>query len=631
LLACSTEAEAQTLQEKKVSVLDAPSICSHQVCLPESLEVEKYARLRIAWDPNKRQVVLDSHDLQKFRGPLKAYLTEWLQEQSDHSGPSQDPNQVSRSLLAELELDDWLEGRSPDSSQALAQYQAMRSHFHWEPTIIYRLASLLPIEEFNGVVTKTLKDKLVESFNRGFTPAQTDIFTIYPEWGAKSIWYFLVCNGAGVLPHLRREVVDILTAAEHSNVIDVLRQAFPDMGIKPMLENYSRIELASSMDVDLATTVLDEDTGNFAVHILSQVGAARLLEQLLQIPGVDINARNKNLETPLLLACLAGRFATAMFLVEKGADVSLQNAYLENALHWLHSFRFFPDQMKKLAREIMTRGSRELLTAEARHRNSIDAPEHCLFPGTPICRAIIKGCNEAALLLWKLEREAFAPQRPAYGAITYAAQLHNHHLLDAFLEGPADLVHPETGVSLLYTMSIQMGSLSPSSIGRILRHGSHCIESGILTLKVLCKHGAADHFSCIPGLPDNNMLSLAIGECSPETVEFLLKEMDCSGFVNVDTPPPSISISAARGEPVKYGLEYWKTSPLRWAMLYDRPRVFKLLLEHGADVNRVLGSEDGPLTTLHYSVLLNHDRTYVKVVAFLYSLGRGLIKANRRL
>ena len=566
-------------------------------------------------------MVLNSNDLQSYRGPLKAYLTEWLQEQSDDSGPEQDLNQMSRSLLAELEVHDWLEGRSPDSSQAIAQYQAMRSHFRWESTILYRLATLLPKEEFDGVATKTLKNKLVESFNNGFTPALIDIFTIYPKWAAEHIWYPLVCNGAGVLPYLRREIVDALIAAEHSNVTDALRQVFPGMGAKPMIGNDSEIELAFSPDVDLANDVLDQESGNFAVHILSQVGAAGLLEQLLQIPGVDINARNKNLETPLLLACLAGRFATAMLLLDKGADVSLQNAYLENALHWLHSFRFFPDQMKKLAREIMTRGSRELLIAEAALRDSMDFPEHRLFPVTPICRAIIKGCNEAALLLWELEREAFAPQRPAYGAIVYAAQLHNHHLLDTFLEGPANLVHPETGVSLLYTASIYVGSLSNSPMGRILRHGPHCKESGISTLKILCKYGATVHFSCIPGLPDCNALSLAVRECSPETVEFLLKEMDCLRFVNVDTPPPAISRAAACGESVKYSLEDWKTSLLYCAMQNDRPRVFKLLLEHGADVNRVLGSEDGPLTTLHYSVVLSSNVNYAKVVAFLYSLG----------
>ncbi|RYP54781.1 hypothetical protein DL768_000509 [Monosporascus sp. mg162] len=561
----STEAEAKTLEEKKVSVLDAPSICSHQVAL-------------------------GSRDLEEYRGPLKAYLTEWLQEQSDDSGPAQDPNQVSRSLLAELELHDWLEGRSPDVSQVIAQYQAMRSHLNWEPTIVYRLASLLPIEEFNKIVTKTLKNKLFESFHRCFTPAQTDIFNTFPKWAAESIWYSLVCNGAGVSPHLRAEIVNVLTTAEHSNVTGALRQAYPGIGTKPMVEDDSRIKLASSMDVDLANTVLDQDSGNFAIHILSRVGAARLLEQLLRIPGVDINARNKYLKTPLLLACMAGRFATAMLLVEKGAD------------------------MKKLARKIMTRGSRGLLTAEAEYRNSVDFPEHHLFPGTPICRAIIKGCNEAALLLWELERDVFAPQRPAYGAITYAAQLHNHHLLDAFLEGPADLIHPGTGVSLLYITSIGMGSLIGSPIGRILRHGPHCRESGTLTLKVLCKYGAADQFSSIPGLPDCNVLSLAVHECSPETVEFLLKEMDCSRFVNVDTPPPGISIAAARGELVKYGLKNWKKPLLYYAMRYDRSRVFRLLLEHGADVNRVFGSEDGPLTTLHYSVLMNADRTYVKML-----------------
>ncbi|KAH6891535.1 hypothetical protein B0T10DRAFT_605779 [Thelonectria olida] len=591
-----TDAEAKALQEKTVSILDAPTICSHQVCLPECPDV-----------------VLNSQDLKKYRGPLKGYLIEWLQEHNKDSGLVEDPDSVARSLLAELELDDWLEGRSPDASQVIAQYRVVRPSF-WERTIIYRLASLLPEEEFNEVVTTSLNDMLVEAFDSGFSPAQTDLFAVSPEWAANRIWFSLVCNGAGVLPALRPETVNILTAAEHSNVTDALQQAFPSIEIAPTMEDESRIGLSFSMDVDLANSVLDQDRGNSAVHILSQVGVATLLEQLLQIPGVDINARNRDLETPLLLACRAGRFATAMLLVKKGADVRLRNAYGENALHWIHSFHFIPDQMKELGREIMTWGSRELLRAEAEHRHSADLPEHRLFPGTPICRAIIKGRNEAALLLWDMERAAFAPQKPAYKAIIYAAQLHNHHLLDAFLEGPDDLVDPETGVSLLDTISAQNGSLSNSSIGRILRHGSNCRQSGVLTLKVLCKYGATDHFANVPGLPDCNFLSLAVRESSPEVVEFLLEEMDCTKFVNVDTPPPGISMAVARGESVKYGLENWKTSLLYLSMLADRPSIFKLLLEHGADVNRVLASEDGPLTTLHHAVTLSCGSTYVKML-----------------
>jgi hypothetical protein len=205
----------------------------------------------------------------------------------------------------------------------------------------------------------------------------------------------------------------------------------------------------------------------------------------------------------------------------------------------------------------------------------------------------------------------FALHRPAYGAIVLATQLHNHRLLDAFLEGPSELVHPDTGVSLLY--HIGMGSASDNSVGRLLCHGVKCRQSGILMLKTLCKYGIADHFASIPGLPECNILSLTVEKSPPEVVEFLLTEMDCAKFVNVDTLPWGNAAAVFRGQSVKYETEKWKSSPLYSALLCDRQTVFNLLLQHGADVNRVQRSEYGPLTALHCSVFMRRDPIYVKV------------------
>ena len=542
------------------------------------------------------------------------YLSDWVQESGGKPVAAESPQEddrVARCLLAELELNDWLDCRSPDPSKAITQYLAMKSRSIWETAILYRLASRLPDEEFQEVFD-AIRDDLTAAFFAGFMPVQHDVFLRYPNWVTEQIGFALVCNNSA--QSLNPKTYNILTDPGQTDVSTALRQAFPDLAPTAVTDRVdSGDRLSPDVDIDFTSVVLDRETGDLAVHILSRVGAAGLLEQLLKTPGADLDARNLALETPLLVACRAGRFATAMLLVEKGADVSLASTRGENPLHWLSSFRFFPEQMKDLARAILTRGTRDLLTAEASYKMSWDVPEHDAVTGTPVCWAIVKSCEEAARTLWKMECEAFAPARPGYEAIRLAAQLHSHSLLDVFLQGPDDLIHPESGVSLLYHVLTSMGSLSDSSVGRVLRHGVGCGQSGVETLKVLRKYGAQDHFARIPGIPECHALSLAAPECTPQVVEFILEEMGGAEFVNVDAPPPGISLAAAAGKDTKFPLEHWKQPPLAAALLFDRRRVFELLLKHGADVNRVVSSEYGPLTVLHKTVVATREPTYSKV------------------
>jgi hypothetical protein len=537
--------------------------------------------------------MIESKGLRMFRGPLMAYLTDRLGKAPRK--PAEVDHDASWSLLAELKLDDWLEGRSADLSDVIEQYRLLSTSFRCEKSILHRLRQLSPPSEDDRTVDEALTESLVEAFSIGLRPARDDLVAKYPEWARSHIVVPLVYSAAGVGFRLERTIVNILTNPEHATVSAALQQAYPSIG------------------PDLVNAQVDQNSGNLAIHVLSQAGASKLLEQLLRLPGVDINARNEHQDTPLLLACLAGRFSAAMVLIENGADVSLRNIYQENVLHWMHSFDLFPGQIRDLATAILARGTRELLTAVAESRPCMmDLPEHPYSEGTPIHRAIIKGSDEAALCLWELECQMFAPHRPAYGPIILAAQLHSHRLLDAFLEGPSDLVDPK-GFSLLLHMG--MGSVSGSSVGRLLRHGVKCRQSGISMLKTLCKYGITDNFANVPGLPECNILSLAWEKAPPEVVEFLLREMDCAKFVNVDTLPWGIAPAVFRGESVKYGIESWKSSLLYTALLCDRPTVFKLLLQHGADVNKIQGSEYGPLTVLHCSVLMSSDPVYIKVTA----------------
>ncbi|KAL6706799.1 hypothetical protein ACN47E_005135 [Coniothyrium glycines] len=73
------------------------------------------------------------------------------------------------------------------------------------------------------------------------------------------------------------------------------------------------------------------DDGTTLIHIAVEYERADLLDILL-LKGADINARDKNGQTPLLWAC-DGIPNMARLLLERGADPTIRNKYGETALH----------------------------------------------------------------------------------------------------------------------------------------------------------------------------------------------------------------------------------------------------------------------------------------------------------
>jgi ankyrin repeat protein len=62
-------------------------------------------------------------------------------------------------------------------------------------------------------------------------------------------------------------------------------------------------------------------------------GDIQLLKTLID-QGADVNAKNKEGETALMVASLEGRLDVAKLLVEKGADVNAKDSVGANALHY---------------------------------------------------------------------------------------------------------------------------------------------------------------------------------------------------------------------------------------------------------------------------------------------------------
>ncbi|KAL4868028.1 hypothetical protein BDV12DRAFT_197592 [Aspergillus spectabilis] len=77
------------------------------------------------------------------------------------------------------------------------------------------------------------------------------------------------------------------------------------------------------------------DRGNTLLHGCAMLGLAVTAQMLLGELGADINSRNDNGDTPLLLACRNGKFPTVFKLVAKGARADIPNKYGETPLHWV--------------------------------------------------------------------------------------------------------------------------------------------------------------------------------------------------------------------------------------------------------------------------------------------------------
>ncbi|XP_078347045.1 uncharacterized protein LOC144632297 [Oculina patagonica] len=64
-----------------------------------------------------------------------------------------------------------------------------------------------------------------------------------------------------------------------------------------------------------------------------QGGNVTIIEMVLA-RGLDVNSKNSDGDTPLMIAALSGKIEAVNYLLDKGADLSLTGEYGRNSLHW---------------------------------------------------------------------------------------------------------------------------------------------------------------------------------------------------------------------------------------------------------------------------------------------------------
>ena len=102
-------------------------------------------------------------------------------------------------------------------------------------------------------------------------------------------------------------------------------------------------------------SVQDEFFENTLLHLVagSETPDISMLEYCISILGIDVNVRNADGATPLLMACRAGREAKITALLHLNADVNLNFVGGETPLHWLG---LLPDPAPVL-KEFIRRGA----------------------------------------------------------------------------------------------------------------------------------------------------------------------------------------------------------------------------------------------------------------------------------
>jgi ankyrin repeat protein len=124
-----------------------------------------------------------------------------------------------------------------------------------------------------------------------------------------------------------------------------------------------------------------------ALHIAALEGDLEAFQVILKHQGMDINVRNNLGETPLMCAMRASNRTFAEQLMEKGAEVALEDVCGITALHWLINCRGSGEEIAGIAKRIIARGG--ILNAKSRYALRYSAIYGAtLPPGTPLDWAI---------------------------------------------------------------------------------------------------------------------------------------------------------------------------------------------------------------------------------------------------
>jgi ankyrin repeat protein len=337
---------------------------------------------------------------------------------------------------------------------------------------------------------------------------------------------------------------------------------------------YDRSDLVRFLLEYGADPNLEGASGKTPLHMLSDCRADCILvvAQSLLERGADVNALDKDHQTPLLLAMQYDRSDLVRFLLEHGADPNLEGASGKTPLHMLSDCR--ADCILVVAQSLLERGA---------DVNALDKDHQ-----TPLLLAARYERSDLVRLL--LEHGA-DPNLEGGGGETPLHILSGHRVSDYHRADYILVAH------LLLERGTHVNARDKYHQTPLLLAVRH--ERSDL-VRVLLEHGADPNLEGAGGKTPLHMLS-----------GHRMSDYHRADYILV------AQLLLERGVDVNARDKDHQT-PLLLAVRYDRSDLVRFLLEHGADPNLDDGGGKTPLHILSgYRVFNYHCADYILVVAQL--------------
>ena len=231
-------------------------------------------------------------------------------------------------------------------------------------------------------------------------------------------------------------------------------------------------------------------------------GYVDLVQSVLASPGANVDVRNKNLETPLLLAFRSGQFTVAKVLLEHDADIGLVSTFGDTPFHWVAAFGDHAEKVLDLL--IQARGLRDgCLTDQIKsplygHQSYLFHDYDVESGMDPISCAILANHLQSVQALICLFDRLSLKKVPFQNSIwlRLAARLRHLEILQALLDiSSLDAINSKHGGN---NTPLYWAMISESRFDQLIRHSSSADSNATVAIQMLLASGASGE-CCVDG------------------------------------------------------------------------------------------------------------------------------------
>ena len=483
---------------------------------------------------------------------------------------------------------------------------AASAGFHSARAYMYRIFAACSVTDRGGVSrTRNLGDLVISNRNESEVPG-IEYLKHYAKLGCRAAFEELrkissdedfgkVCNwlriatgGVGAPWYSDSEMLHGFT----------LGHWFDD---KWMME---QVKLSSN----LSSFVVNKK-GDTVLHLLAACGRWKPFKSLITDHKMDINTLNTMGETPLLCACRAGQGGIAILCLQSfKADASIAAKNGETPLHWLISFD--NQYIQPLVQDLIINGARiEAITYEpvchSTELGTIDTEFQ--LPGTALLWAVRLNRPEIVRILLQHGADPYAAgsSNEIVTPLSWAAFFHHDQCLRIIIEHLEEKVtriasdgKKDKRYALMYGGVVEAAVHAADRFSMILRNGTEYINRLHATLDLLREKTKLISFQ---GTFHGSLLYVAVSKAHDEVVDYMFTN---NWLVETINEPCG---TACR-------------TPVLEAVRWNRLSMFRLLVDHGADVHALAANPFQPHLRNWSALHIFANEGHVKNVSLVHQL-----------